>query len=59
MTDLGLCPCGKQIFAFDGDFTGVVHDQPTCEEFELLGPNEFLTYVRRSRGITDEEVYKF
>lgn len=51
---LGLCPCGKEIAA-SMDPPSVVHGLPYCEKFLALEPDEFLTYVRRSRGISDEE----
>ena len=50
---LGLCPCGRQIYA-DVRQGAVVHEQPACEKFIELEPTEFLTYVRRSRGIAIE-----
>lgn len=50
--DLGLCPCGKKIAA-STDPPAVIHAVPYCKEFLYLEPDEFLTYVRRSRGIPD------
>jgi hypothetical protein len=54
MTDLGLCPCGGRIAA-SRISEGVSHQYPPCQKFIDLEPLEFLKYVRRSRGISDEE----
>jgi hypothetical protein len=51
-TDLGSCACGQRIFATDNPL-GVMHAMPYCQKFLELEPDEFLTYVRRSRGIPD------
>jgi len=51
---LGLCACGKAIFAIV-EAGAVVHEVPYCKEFLELEPDEFLTFVRRSRGIPDED----
>lgn len=51
-TDLGLCACGGKIAASMNP-VAVVHSIPYCKAFEMLEPDEFLTYVRRSRGIPD------
>ncbi len=51
---LGPCPCGCEIFATT-DPCGVIHALPDCAAFEALEPDEFLAYVRRSRGISDSE----
>lgn len=51
---LGYCPCGKQIHA-STDPPSVMHGVPWCAAFEALEPDEFLAYVRRSRGISDAE----
>ena len=50
--DLGRCACGAQIHANRKDFA-VMHTVPWCQAFQELEPDEFLTYVRRSRGIPD------
>ena len=50
--DLGLCPCGRRIFA-SVDQVAVIHEVPYCKQFFELEPLEFLIYVRRSRGITE------
>jgi len=50
--DLGLCPCGQRIYA-NVKRGAVAHDLPDCVMFRELEPNEFLAYVRRSRGIPD------
>lgn len=55
MTDLGLCPCGERIFA-EENAGAVIHGVPPCEEYLNLEPDEFLTYVRRTRGIPDEAI---
>lgn len=52
MQDLGLCKCGRRIYA-DGDKVAVIHELPYCAAFRDLDPVAFLTYVRRSRGIPD------
>jgi hypothetical protein len=52
--DLGLCPCGQKIGA-NTQFYAVAHGVPECSEFRTMEPDEFLAYVRRSRGITDIE----
>jgi hypothetical protein len=49
---LGLCVCGKRIEMVVGH-AAVLHDLPPCAKFIELEPDEFLTYVRRSRGIPD------
>ena len=53
--DLGLCPCGRRIYA-DSKIGAVVHELPYCVQFRDLDPLEFLSYVRRSRGISDASV---
>ncbi len=50
---LGLCPCGRKIYA-DVEKVAVMHEEPACEKFLELEPDKFLTYVRRSRGIAIE-----
>ena len=50
--DLGLCPCGGKIYA-DTVRCAVAHEDPVCAKFMELEPDEFLRYVRRSRGIPD------
>lgn len=47
---LGLCPCGRQIYA-DSKQGAVIHDMPACQNFLELEPDKFLTYVRESRGL--------
>lgn len=50
--ELGLCPCGSPIGA-NSEEGAVVHGLPYCKAFDDLDPLEFLVYVRRSRGITE------
>jgi hypothetical protein len=50
--DLGRCPCGAKIYA-DTKRCAVVHEEPVCSPFMELEPDEFLTFVRRSRGLPD------
>jgi hypothetical protein len=52
--DLGLCACGRRIYA-DVKHGAVVHEVPFCKAFLELEPDKFLTYVRRSRGIPDPD----
>lgn len=52
--DLGFCPCGQRIYA-SVEHGAIAHDLPQCPEFEAMDPDEFLTYVRRSRGIPDPQ----
>jgi hypothetical protein len=47
--DLGLCPCGRRIYA-DVRKTGLLHEMPMCVPFEELQPEEFLRYVRIARS---------
>lgn len=47
---LGLCPCGREIFA-DVELGAVAHEKPYCQEFAELEPDKYLAYVRRSRGL--------
>lgn len=54
---LGLCVCGKEIFA-GSESCEVLHMNPPCNVFLQLGVVEFLTFVRRSRGIPDDFVLK-
>jgi hypothetical protein len=56
-TNLGLCVCGRRIYA-DVQQGAVIHDVPVCKMFLELEPDKFLTYVRRSRGIADENQVK-
>jgi hypothetical protein len=42
----------NRIYA-DVEQCAVVHEIPWCKQFMELEPDEFLTYVRRSRGIPD------
>jgi len=51
--DLGLCVCGRRIYASRSP-VAALHDEPACKAFLELEPDKFLTYVRRSRGIPDE-----
>jgi len=53
MQDLGLCPCGQGIAACEDPPT-VAHSLPECPAFSSLEPDEFLAYVRKSRGIADD-----
>ena len=46
--DLGLCPCGRRIYA-DLTRTGVIHEMPMCVPFQELEAEEFLRYVRLAR----------
>jgi hypothetical protein len=48
--DLGLCPCGRRIYA-DLTHTGVIHEMPMCVPFQELEAEEFLRYVRLSRNV--------
>ncbi len=50
--DLGPCVCGRRIYVDEKQFA-VLHDEPACKEFLDLEPDEFLTYVRRSRGLPE------
>jgi hypothetical protein len=52
---LGLCVCGRAIYAVV-NVGAVLHDLLPCPKFIELEPDEFLTYVRRSRGIPDAAV---
>jgi hypothetical protein len=52
---LGLCVCGRPIYV-DIKSCAVLHVLPYCYKFLELEPDEFLTYVRRSRGIPDAAV---
>lgn len=53
MQNLGLCPCGGKIYV-SIDPPCVAHEPPTCEKFDDLEPDDFLTYVRKTRGIPAE-----
>jgi hypothetical protein len=53
--DLGLCTCGKRIYA-DLAQCAVMHELPYCQKFQELEALQFLAYVRRSRGIPDSAV---
>lgn len=50
--ELGLCACGRRIYA-DVTKGAVLHELPYCAAFRDLEPVQFLSYVRRSRGIPD------
>lgn len=50
MQSLGTCPCGGKI-AFSLDPPAVAHEPPICENFFLMDPDEFLTYIRKSLGL--------
>lgn len=54
MEHLGTCPCGKNIFVSVDDRC-VAHDAPLCEAFSKMDPEEFITYVRKSRGLPPPE----
>ena len=47
-TDLGLCPCGKKIYA-NAKSGAVIHETPFCKNFEDLDPLEFIIFVRKYR----------
>lgn len=51
--DLGLCVCGRRIYASLQARPAVMHELPYCEKFLELEALEFLTYVRRSRGLPE------
>jgi hypothetical protein len=58
--DLGFCVCGKRIYEGRAQFaTGpqdvpsVIHEWPPCQKYLDLELVEYLRYVRRSRGITE------
>lgn len=55
MMPLGKCACGQDISASTNfePVPAVAHALPYCKEFEQMDPVDFLTYVRRSRGIPD------
>jgi hypothetical protein len=46
---LGLCPCGKEIFA-DSARYAVIHELPYCQPFLKQNALEFLRYVRWMRA---------
>jgi hypothetical protein len=48
--DIGRCPCGQRIGA-NAETCAVVHALPYCDAFMALEPDDFLEYVRKSRGI--------
>ena len=52
--NLGLCACGAKILA-DEKECAVAHELPYCKAFKELEPDEFLTYVRRWRGLPDPD----
>jgi hypothetical protein len=54
---LGLCPCGKEIFAAK-QLGAVIHARPECQKFIEMEPDEFLSYVRASRGLPDPDPEK-
>jgi hypothetical protein len=56
--DLGLCVCGRRIYASVAPKMAVMHDEPACEKFLELEALEFLTWVRRSRGIPDSLLHE-
>lgn len=49
---LGKCPCGAEIY-YTLDPPAVLHALPYCQKFIDLDVDEFLRYVRHTRGITD------
>lgn len=51
---LGRCPCGGEI-AWSMDPPSVLHAVPYCAKFLELEPDEFLTYVRRARGLPEPD----
>jgi hypothetical protein len=48
--ECGECPCGQKIYA-SKEALAVAHELPYCQEFMGLEADEFLAFVRRSRGI--------
>lgn len=50
--DLGLCPCGMRIGA-NAQTCAVIHELPPCQAFTDLEADDFLAYVRKSRGIDE------
>ena len=54
-SDLGTCVCGRPIgMGYLVQKPVVVHEMPFCEAFEIMGPIDFLTYVRKAKGLKDE-----
>lgn len=49
---LGKCPCGQMI-AVSTHPPAVMHAMPYCQKFLEFELDEFLTYVRRSRGLPE------
>ena len=49
----GVCPCGRK-FYIDSARYAVIHEMPTCQEFDKREPDEYLRYVRQTlTGIVD------
>jgi len=42
------CPCGKKwYYNVDEETAAVIHEEPRCEAFERLEPDEYAAYVRK------------
>lgn len=46
--DIGACVCGKRLIATT-DPPGVAHEDPECENFRLMEPEDFVHYIRMVR----------
>lgn len=46
--DIGLCVCGKRIIATT-DPCGVAHEDPECETFRQMEPQDFVSYIKAVR----------
>lgn len=43
------CLCGSQIYADDN--YGLLHELPVCEPFARMEPDEFVTWLRKQKGL--------
>ena len=52
LVNLGACTCGQKIFA-DPESSAIIHELPYCENFAKMDVIEFMRYVRKCRGVSD------
>lgn len=55
---IGRCLCGGEVHACADDpkTSGVVHSLPTCPAFDSHDPADYVTWLRRGKGIPDSMV---
>lgn len=49
---IAICSCGQKVHSFNEQGTfGLIHEEPICEPFERMEPLEFVTWLRKKKGL--------